>query len=795
MNIAPPGWSPLAQEPRLRFVLINQRLRLMTKRKHSSGKIVLMMALAGLSVCSACTKYEEDAVAGVCSADQAAVVPGTHFITAGFPEEDGKVTLSPNGHNIYWVVGDILSIFDGTGSAGRNDSWVQGVQYRCSSLDDKKGSVATFSNVSAEVASDRPVYYAHYPYYSGGEVLYGSGYIHSWITYNQCTQGPGTLPITRNSTVHLANAVAKSDSKDGPFYFKNIHSLLRFTVPASDAGCINQIAVSVYANQDGVWGVPHSTTDYLSGDLLVDYGGDSPDVELTYNRYGDKFTGVSHYTQLNLYAGNASSDTFGAGQHQMVMAPRTIKHGLHLSFYTTEDDASGSGTTYIYERIAYGQRTFARNTPYNMGTVGRPGATAKAATGITFPYVFSFRTDGGDKGQQYLSVSSGSYDASSASITDVLTDVSTGAGLTGVSCHQSGSNVNSWTGYVKADPAGRDAYSRNGYACSFPNTAPSPMQKEAGIFLTFPLAEDAPDEMNLYFGLSASEWSSKNWRVFYTTDKNGYWCRAGDLSVSGAAAYDEFSVTIAPPASMLRHLKKGNTLFVKIVPIWRTAAGGSTSSTAVGHGNSCIVNLFSCVALTARTEESTAAPLDAVWFEAFDANKDGLDYRIGYATDGTPSGKLGSLANKDGGEQSLSGWTCEQVRIRPGYAQIGYVNSNGVDPSSWTCSKGTLTSPVFASSGNFRLSFKAMAYKGNARGVAADYLSPDLTSIRVVLNGGGTFTTNSSTSMDLTDISISAFDEITLDIQGAVATTTVSFTSPDANFTRWFIDDICLKRL
>lgn len=805
----------------------------MMRSNHLSGKLAYcallpVLAVSLSSALSSCSKEAEpespetltEISGGVSGND---VLSGTHIITAQAPP-GSKMTLSSSGRNLLWAEGDRINLFDGDGAAsGKGTGWTKYRRYDCNEVQDG-GAVAKFISNSTPVTSGKSVYYAHYPEYDGCDILYGSGYIHSWITWNQSAKynadntgkpGEGVLPANRgyatpNTLMNVA--VAKSTAADGPYSFKNIHSLLRFTVPSSEAGVINRFKLAAYSDEETDNYTAFSNTDYLCGDLLIDYNGDIPDVKLMYDAYstaGDH-TSRQRTPECSLWAGakGNDSDVFAAGDYRMAIRPCSIKNGLHLWFTTTESDAQGNtNKTYDYVRASFGRKTFARNTPYYMGEVRRPAATTKAAgaAGITFPYVMSFRTDGTDRGQQYVTVGDYVTNYSDDTVTQEVTDPSTGATLTAVGCHKN-VEVVATTCYVHSDNAGRDYYSRHCYACSFDRSnADEVMRKEAGMRFTFPLAEDAPSRMNLFFGLEGGEYACKYWRVLYTTDPDGFWCKAGDVSLSSDGKYEEFCVPFCPPASMAAHLKAGNVLHIKIVPVKTETAGGHNATdpnlTTIGHGRELThVNLFSCVALTDATKGSTDSPSgEIVHFVPFDDNVGGLDYRCDWDADRN-RGVLGSFTNFDGGEQSLSGWTCTNVRVRPGYAQIGYVDSNGTDPASWTCATGSLTSPALAV-GAYDLSFKAMAYETNARGTSADYASKDRTSIRLTLTDGVfmTYTGNAfvetSSTIDLSDIPTDDFGQYRLCFKARSAAATISFTSPDGSFTRWFIDDICLRKI
>ena len=88
---------------------------------------------------------------------------------------------------------------------------------------------------------------------------------------------------------------------------------------------------------------------------------------------------------------------------------------------------------------------------------------------------------------------------------------------------------------------------------------------------------------------------------------------------------------------------------------------------------------------------STSKPVGAVYFEPFDGLTEGLDYLYG--------DKLAAMLNYCGSD--ISEWSAElknglsgtHVRQRPGYAQIGYVESQAVKRTEDKNEAGALLTP------------------------------------------------------------------------------------------------------
>ena len=114
-------------------------------------------------------------------------------------------------------------------------------------------------------------------------------------------------------------------------------------------------------------------------------------------------------------------------------------------------------------------------------------------------------------------------------------------------------------------------------------------------------------------------------------------------------------------------------------------------------------------------------------------------------------------------------------------------------------SPGYLLTPALGTAGDLNLSFKAMAYKtfsDRPKGKAGEPADKkgDLPTIVVEVTGGGTI--GGATRTTVENLSTTAFNNYTLKIEGATASTRIKFTSDAASgeFSRWFIDDICVTK-
>ena len=115
---------------------------------------------------------------------------------------------------------------------------------------------------------------------------------------------------------------------------------------------------------------------------------------------------------------------------------------------------------------------------------------------------------------------------------------------------------------------------------------------------------------------------------------------------------------------------------------------------------------------------------------------------------------------------------------------------------SYTNNTGALLTPAFGVSGTLKLSFDAMAYKNTSvhSNSGAKDMNGDLKSVVVEVIGGGTI--DGAAKKVVSGLTYTEFKNFALTIEGATASTAVRFTSEPASgqFSRWFIDDICVTK-
>ena len=148
-----------------------------------------------------------------------------------------------------------------------------------------------------------------------------------------------------------------------------------------------------------------------------------------------------------------------------------------------------------------------------------------------------------------------------------------------------------------------------------------------------------------------------------------------------------------------------------------------------------------------------------------------------------------------------NGMSGSNVVMRPGYAQVGYVEylTDGLTAKSY---KGTLQTPALGVEGDVNLSFKAMAFKSSRAGRSNMHNNvpekgPDATEIEIEITGGGYIVeidsevTAEVSELTVSGLPVSEFRTYNLKIKGVTEQTKIVFKSAEnEEFARWFIDDV-----
>ncbi len=435
--------------------------------------------------------------------------------------------------------------------------------------------------------------------------------------------------------------------------------------------------------------------------------------------------------------------------------------------------------------------------------------------GLTkLPYVFSFYcSENTNATPKYLMYNQLSYDPATQMVEGVIArdlDVTTGVSLRVASFGKAVDNIQSSgkTNYW-AENGAHDNINTSGFL-TYPEVFEGiEAPKECGFFLDVPMQMTMPADFNVSFGMAGNTWTKAMWAVSYSVD-NRIWYEAEDrIFIDHICENGTFYLYFTVPVHLEVPVEAGSTLHIKFTPKEGYVIGKGRDESLnkySGHGSSTWLRLHSAIVLSQELEGNTTAPAGAVYFEPFDRLTAGMDYFIG--------DRLAAFANYCAGEfkewtsEQKNGMTGEHIYERPGYAQIGFVDTERpADRYSYENNVGSLTTPALGQSGDLLLTFKAAAYRSPAirsgqNKKVSDIGTPDLRSIVVeVLNGG---TINGLTSIRVKDLPVDAFGSFSYNIVGATAETQIRFTSaPEVDlegavvekfFSRWFLDDICVTK-
>ena len=412
----------------------------------------------------------------------------------------------------------------------------------------------------------------------------------------------------------------------------------------------------------------------------------------------------------------------------------------------------------------------------------------------SLPYVFPcYCYEQTNDTPKYISYTKLSYDASTHLVKGVVAkdlDESKGVFLEMTAYGKEAGNIygpNYW-----AEQGAHDNINLSGFV-SLDNGKTVPAE-ECGFWLTVPLQMEMPKDFNVSFGLcGAGDYTLSDWALSYSSDKK-VWTEAGRVRIERTTSGGSYYFYYTVPVHMPEALPAESTLYLKFTPQGSRSINGGT--TADGHGQSCRLRFHSAIVISQEVEGDTYVPSNAIYFQSFDKLTAGLDYFIGE--------RLGAFANYCAGdisswnENKIQGMSGVNVMERPGYAQIGFVNTE--TPSSresYVNEPGYLDIPELGVSGDYVLSFKAAAYRTpairpNADTGTPDVGSPDITDIVVeILNGG---TVDGKTSVTVSGLKTDSFGQFVLNLENVNAQTVVRFTSAPAEgqFSRWFIDDILI---
>ena len=562
-------------------------------------------------------------------------------------------------------------------------------------------------------------------------------------------------------------AVAKTNSlkssPENPIVFKNVMSLLKFTVPAELSGQITEITV---------WG---KNSEHLGGEIICDYSGDEPVVLPFKKVYSDSNKGKTA-------VGLKDTNGMASGYYYLAVCPGDLS-GLVVSV------TSKSGRNYRREKTA--AVTLRSGVIYDMGEIEAETYNVKVKGVSQLPYVFSFSsaTGSGASPRFVTAATKGGDSVNQRYLT--MTDNETSSVFL---MHQEGNSTYP-TNYIEywAYAEGHDGATGK----MFLPEGVLDNGKYSYLKLSVPLNIQMPENFRVTFGMFANgNGCVKDWKLQYSADDKN-WKDAGTYSLTAWGCY-YYNIDVKTDGSIKDYL------YLRWVPNGTVGVNGSATN---GYNNQII--FWGAVVISETTVNTTPSPAGAIYFESFDKIVGGVDYLAGGKANGRE--RLGHMTFAHG--SIIDSWTTDQkngltgshVVKRPGYAQIGRPNDNqGYNWGNYKNNIGSLVTPKLQA-GTLNLSFKAMVLRdptlGRTNGKSfKDEVSGTMLYDAIIVNvkGGGTFS-DETTSKTISGVSYTQFGNYELTILNATSETQVEFTSPktdvaEDNNTTWFIDDICVMK-
>ena len=327
---------------------------------------------------------------------------------------------------------------------------------------------------------------------------------------------------------------------------------------------------------------------------------------------------------------------------------------------------------------------------------------------------------------------------------------------------------------------------------------------QAYYLLTMPLKKDfvsAGETFSVAFYIYNTNWAIRDWKLEYSLDMNNWYgydetsgMGEGVIEFMPGGNFTLYNVKFTANTS----IDASDILYLRLTPFGKRACISPTSI-ATGWGSD--VRLSVGMLVCPHVARPSEAPQNTIWHHTFDNLTEGSDYLMG--------DKLGLFDNLNG--PLISAWNAQQrngisgmnVAMRPGYAQVGYVEY-GTDGLTAKSYKGTLQTPALENvTGNVvSLSFKAMAFKSSRAGRKNMHnqlseKSSDATEIEVeILDGGYIVDLDGEVipevpMVTVSGLPVSEFKTFNLKVSGVTPQTKIVFKSAEnGDFARWFIDDI-----
>jgi hypothetical protein len=327
---------------------------------------------------------------------------------------------------------------------------------------------------------------------------------------------------------------------------------------------------------------------------------------------------------------------------------------------------------------------------------------------------------------------------------------------------------------------------------------------QAYYLLTMPLKADfvgAGETFSVAFYIYNTNWAIRDWKLEYSLDMNNWYgydetsgMGEGVIEFMPGGNFTLYNVKFTANTS----IDASDILYLRLTPFGKRACISPTSI-ATGWGSD--VRLSVGMLVCPHVARPSEAPQNTIWHHTFDNLTEGSDYLMG--------DKLGLFDNLNG--PLISAWNAQQrngisginVAMRPGYAQVGYVEY-GTDGLTAKSYKGTLQTPALENvTGNVvSLSFKAMAFKSSRAGRKNMHnqlseKSSDATEIEVEILDGGYIVELEGEAIPevpklaVSGLPVSEFKTFNLKVSGVTPQTKIVFKGAEsADLARWFIDDI-----
>ncbi len=490
------------------------------------------------------------------------------------------------------------------------------------------------------------------------------------------------------------------------------------------------------------------TPDYLEPDL-----------------YESMYVSIEGQIQAN----DLSKESLGEGVTLVNGNGQTVRLGIAASSSMADRPVpAGSGRVNGIITYTDGVATLSPCTEADISLDG-----GRLDGGVMMPYVFSLMTEGTNSTGRYVDFVQNTSDANK---TYLESKDGTGARF------NVNLNAKSKTFYYWNDNSGHHNLQLSSWIDGGSNY----------MLFTFPVGEDLSSGFRFSFGLGGQKNAPANWELQYSTDSRTWHTAEEKISIpknvvfGGGKGYLYYNINVRPVIA----IERKSTLYIRLRPADKVSVSGGGLSDGYGR-----IVLHSCAVLDRLQTRSTVRPAGAVYFEPFDGLDQGLDYRLG--------DRLSAMLNYCGEDISawesnlINGLEGQNVRQRPGYAQIGYVESQSVSQKDYTNRVGNLTTPKIGADGTLTLSFKAMAYRNtgvfSAGSNSAADIDGDADNATIEIIGGGTI--SGATTASIQSMNYTSFRKYTFTIENATAETRVRFSShAGKKFTRWFIDEICISK-